>query len=60
MKTQTGEFFFAEEADLEGHATTVFSYINFYAENMSEAKAVKVLSNQKPWLHSRVQALLKP
>lgn len=27
---------------------------------MSEAKTVKVLSNQKPWLHSRVQALLKP
>lgn len=27
---------------------------------MSEVKTVKVLSNRKPWLHSRVQALLKP
>lgn len=48
-----------EQQDLEGHTETVLSYITFCTDIVTVEKRIRVYPNQKPWMTSAVQSLLR-
>ncbi|XP_013766202.1 CD109 antigen [Pundamilia nyererei] len=48
-----------EQDDLQTHTTTVLGYIKHCMDTVTTEKRVRVYPNRKPWMTSKVQALLK-
>ncbi|KAK0156641.1 hypothetical protein N1851_000116 [Merluccius polli] len=55
----TTEWSLFESRDLEEYTETVLSYISFCVENATITKRFRVFPNQKPWMTSAVQHLVR-